>query len=425
MNILILGGGGREHAFAWKLKQSPLCEKLFVSPGNAGTSSIANNTSLNGFEAIGTFCLQNEISLVIVGPEEPLVNGVVDYFYQTDSLKHVAIVGPTQAGALLEGSKEFSKGFMEKYSIPTAKAFKANADNKADAIAYIQQMSLPMVVKADGLAAGKGVVICSTYEEAIQELTDMLDNNKFGSAGNKVLLEEFLDGIELSVFVLTDGKNYHILPTAKDYKRIGDADTGLNTGGMGAVSPVTFADDAFMQKVKERVVKPSIEGLQKEGIDYKGFLFVGLMNVKGNPFVIEYNCRMGDPETEVVLPRLQNDLVELMMATHHQNLDQHVITERPGFCTTVVLTSAGYPGNYEKGKTITGLDPAADFIPFHAGTMNQDGKIQTSGGRVIAVSAFGDSLSQALERSYQGANAIDFEGKYYRKDIGKDLMQNN
>ncbi len=422
MNILILGGGGREHAFAWKLKQSALCEKLYVSPGNAGTVSMAENVILNGFENIGSFCLDHSIGLVIVGPEEPLVNGVVDYFYHTDLLKHIPIVGPTKAGALLEGSKEFSKGFMEQYHIPTAKAFKANKYNKAEAIEYIKAMNLPIVVKADGLAAGKGVVICNSYEEAEAELTDMLDNDKFGEAGNKVLLEEFLDGIELSVFVLTDGKHYHILPTAKDYKRIGDGDTGPNTGGMGAVSPVTFADAAFMQKVEEQIVKPSIDGLLKENIDYKGFLFVGIMNVNGNPLVIEYNCRMGDPETEVVLPRLENDLVELMLATHHQTLHEHTIIERPGFCTTVVLTSGGYPGNYDKGKTITGLQNVVDAIPFHAGTINKNDNIETSGGRVIAVSAFGDTLNDALAKSYKAAAAIDFEGKYYRKDIGQDLL---
>ncbi|MDZ4757189.1 MAG: phosphoribosylamine--glycine ligase [Bacteroidota bacterium] len=422
MNILILGGGGREHAFAWKLKQSPLCEKLYISPGNAGTTTLAENIILNGFEEIGNFCIKNNIELVIVGPEEPLVNGIVDYFYSTDSLENIPIVGPTKAGALLEGSKEFSKGFMEQYHIPTAKAFKANKDNKAEAIVYIKAMNLPIVVKADGLAAGKGVIICSTYEEAEAELLEMLDNDKFGQAGSKVLLEEFLEGIELSVFVLTDGKHYHILPTAKDYKRIGDGDTGPNTGGMGAVSPVSFADAAFMQKVEELVVKPSINGLQKEDIDYKGFLFVGIMNVKGNPFVIEYNCRMGDPETEVVLPRLENDLVELMLATHHQKLDEHTIIERPGFCTTVVLTSGGYPGNYEKGKEISGLQKVLDAIPFHAGTTTHNGGTVTSGGRVLAVSAFGDTLPEALEKSYKAAANIDFEGKYYRKDIGQDLM---
>ncbi len=422
MNILILGSGGREHAFAWKFKQSKLCEKLYVSPGNAGTISLAENIILNGFEEIGNFCINNSIGLVIVGPEEPLVNGIVDYFYNTETLKQIPIVGPTKAGALLEGSKEFSKGFMEQYHIPTAKAFKANKHNKNEALEYIKTMDLPIVVKADGLAAGKGVVICKSYKEAETELIDMLDHAKFGEAGNKVLLEEFLDGIELSVFVLTDGKHYHILPTAKDYKRIGDGDTGPNTGGMGAVSPVTFADAVFMQKVEEQIVKSSIAGLLNEGIDYKGFLFVGIMNVNGNPYVIEYNCRMGDPETEVVLPRLENDLVELMLATHHQKLQEHTIIERSGFCTTVVLTSGGYPGNYDKEKTITGLQNVVNAIPFHAGTSIKNETLQTSGGRVIAVSAFGNDLTDALAKSYKAAAAIEFEGKYYRKDIGQDLM---
>ncbi len=428
MNILILGSGGREHAFALKTIQSPHCTNLYVAPGNAGTASIATNLPIgyNDFEAITQAILTHQIDLVLVGPEEPLVNGLVDLLQQHPQLPHIKVVGPTRAGAQLEGSKDFSKQFMQKYHIPTAASQTFTRQNMEEGLAYIETHALPIVLKADGLAAGKGVIIAETRTEAQATLRAMLEDQKFGEAGSKVVIEQFLRGIELSVFVLSDGTHYKILPEAKDYKRIGEKDTGLNTGGMGAVSPVVFADRNFLHKVEEKVVKPTLAGLQAEGIAYVGFIFVGLMNVKGEPYVIEYNARMGDPETEVVLPRIQSDFVELMLAATEQKLDQTELVVSSQTAVATVVVSGGYPEDYEKGKKIENLEKIDDVAVFHAGTAHdQAGNVLTSGGRVLVMTALANSLEGAVSRSQKAASTVSFEGKYYRKDIGLDLIRYN
>lgn len=425
MNILLIGSGGREHAFARSLSASKHCTQLFIAPGNAGTEEHGINVLLGvtDFPNIGKFCIENAIELVVVGPEEPLVKGIRNYFEADSQLKHIAMVGPDEIGAQMEGSKDWSKQFMARYKIPTAAYNTFDASNLNAGLAYIENMNTPIVLKADGLAAGKGVLICEKKEAAKSELSAMLLEQKFGAASQKVVIEEFLKGIELSVFVLSDGETYKILPSAKDYKRIGEGETGLNTGGMGAVSPVPFADDAFLKKVEERIVKPTIEGLKKEQIVYKGFIFIGLMNVNGNPLVIEYNCRMGDPETEVVLPRINSDLVTLMLATASGNLNETEITIDQRAATTIMLVSDGYPEQYEKGKVITGIEQVKNALVFHAGTTkNEEGKIISNGGRVIAVTALGSTLKNALELSNLGAHQISFSNKYYRRDIGFEFI---
>ncbi len=423
MNILLLGSGGREHTLAWKIKQSSLLNKLFITPGNAGTFQEGTNVSMDisNFESVGNFCLSNNIEMLVVGPEEPLVKGICDYFISNEKLKHIALIGPTKMGAQLEGSKDFSKQFMEKYNIPTARYKSFTRDTVADGFHFLKSLRAPYVLKADGLAAGKGVIILDNITEAQIALADMVEG-KFGDASKTVVIEEYLHGIEMSAFVVTDGKSYKILPSAKDYKRIGDGDKGLNTGGMGAVSPVPFADKIFMKKLEDTVIRPTVKGLLNEGIHYCGFIFFGIMNVKGDPFVIEYNVRMGDPETEVVVPRIKNDLVEIFVAMAKGKLDEinFEIDERT--VTTVMMVSEGYPEAYEKGKEILGLESVEKCIPFHAGTKFHDGKIVTNGGRVIAVSAFGNSIQEARNLSYKGVDEINFEGKYFRKDIGLDLM---
>ncbi len=422
MNILIIGGGGREHAMAWKMAQSPLLEKLFIAPGNAGTAEVGTNVpvAVDDFEGIKELVLSEKIELVVVGPEVPLVAGVVDFFNEDPDLKEVPVIGPDKKGAQLEGSKDFAKMFMHENNIPTG-VFRTFIDYTIpEGRKYLASLEPPYVLKADGLAAGKGVLIIDNLEEAQQELENMVQG-KFGKASSKVVVEEFLPGIELSVFVLTDGEGYVILPEAKDYKRIGEGDTGLNTGGMGAVSPVPFADQAFMKKVEDRIVKPTIKGLKAEWIDYKGFIFIGLMNRDGDPYVIEYNVRLGDPESEVMLPRLKTDFVELLKATAEKRLSDIEVEFDDRTVTTVMLVSGGYPGNYEKGKEITGLDKVDGSVVFHAGTKPEGDRTLTSGGRVIAVSSYGGTIKEALEKSYENAEMIDFEGKYYRRDIGFDL----
>lgn len=420
MKILILGSGGREHAFAWKISQSPKCEALFIAPGNAGTAQLGQNIAISptDFPALEAFIRKEEIDLLLVGPELPLVAGVADYF----SNKGILVIGPKKDGAQLEGSKAFSKTFMQKYGIPTAAYASFEEGEKEEALAYIENHSLPIVVKASGLAAGKGVLICESREHARQVVEEMLSGQAFGSAGQTIVIEEFLSGIEISIFVLTDGKNYKLLPSAKDYKRIGEGDTGLNTGGMGAVSPVPFADKAFIKKVEEEIVQTTIKGLQAEGIDYKGFIFIGLMVKEGIPYVLEYNVRMGDPETEVVLPRLQADILDLFEGVVKGNLDDKAFEIDPRTCTTVMLVSGGYPEAYEKGKQMQGWDSVEDSILFHAGTKEAEGKILSNGGRVLAISSFGESIEEAVGKSLKNAEKIQFEGKNYRKDIGKDLM---
>lgn len=427
MNILILGSGGREHAFAWKIRQSPKCKNLFIAPGNAGTGSCGINVPVSplDFEAVEKLVLEKQIDLVLVGPEDPLVKGIHDYFLSREPLKGIPVIGPGEAGARLEGSKDFSKQFMEKYSIPTARYKTFDKDSLAEGLEFLAGLNSPYVLKADGLAAGKGVVILTSLEEAQKELSEMLENEKFGSASAKVVIEEFLDGIELSLFVLTDGQSYKILPAAKDYKRIGEADTGLNTGGMGAVSPVPFAGDIFLSRVEEQVVRPTVEGLKKEGITYKGFIFIGLMNVGGNPFVIEYNVRMGDPETEVVLPRIKSDFVELLLSVANNSLGDTSIEVDPGTAVTVMVVSGGYPESYQKGKVITGLDKVSGSMVFHAGTKSNGDKTETSGGRVLAFTSVGNSLQEALKASYRNIEKVSFEGMYYRRDIGQDLLRLN
>lgn len=428
MNILILGSGGREHAFAWKIINSENCSNLFVAPGNAGTSQIATNVNLSviDFEGISDFVLKNKIDLVVVGPEEPLVKGIVDYFTNNASLKNVPIIGPSQHGALLEGSKDFSKQFMERHGIPTAASRTFTKSNITEGLEYIKQQDLPIVLKADGLAAGKGVLICQSHEEAAKILKEMLLEAKFGEASEKVVIEQFLDGIELSVFVATDGKSYRILPEAKDYKRIGEKDTGLNTGGMGAVSPVPFADKKFLEKVERRIVIPTIKGLEEEKIKYTGFLFIGLMNVNGDPYVIEYNVRMGDPETQAVLPRIKSDFLDLLYAMGTLNLENCPFELYDFTTTTVVMVAGGYPGTYEKGNAIEGLENSQNnnAIVFHAGTkMDSSGKIVTNGGRVLAITGMGESIDDALRNSYQMISRIHWKDNYFRKDIGLDLLK--
>ena len=422
MNILILGGGGREHTFAWKISQSPLCSNLFIAPGNAGTSNHGTNVNLNplDFEVVKTFALENKIEMIVVGPEAPLVEGVFDYFKNNSELNHIQVVGPSKEGAMLEGSKVFAKEFMAEQNIPTAAYQEFTAETLSEGLNYISIQTPPIVLKADGLAAGKGVLICPTIEEAQTELKEML-SGKFGSASAKVVIEQFLDGIEFSVFVLTDGKSYKILPVAKDYKRVGEGDTGLNTGGMGAVSPPPFVDDVLMQKVENQIIKPTIEGIQKRGFEYEGFVFIGLIRVNNEPFVIEYNCRMGDPETEVVLPRMKNDLVELFQSLKTGNLSEIEIEKDERAAVTVMLVSGGYPEKYEKGKMMSGFEKASGSILFHAGTKQNGDKIVTNGGRVLALTSFGKDFQAALKTSKSNAQLIDFEGKYYRTDIGFDL----
>ena len=424
MNILILGSGGREHAFTHKLIESEKVTKIFVAPGNAGTQKIATNLDVNptDFIAVKKAVLQYQINMVVVGPEAPLVDGVHDFFLADEELQSIPVIGPKKDGALLEGSKDFSKEFMIKHGIPTAKYQSFTKESLQEGKLFLETLSPPYVLKADGLAAGKGVLILNSLDEAKSELEEMLSNEKFGAASSTVVIEEFLDGIELSVFVLTDGKSYKILPSAKDYKRIGEGDKGLNTGGMGAISPVPFADSAFLNKVEEQVVKPTVNGLQKDGIDYRGFIFIGLMNVNGNPQVIEYNVRMGDPETEVVLPRINSDLFELFEGVANQNLHEKEFSVSNQIGTTIMLVSGGYPEAYEKGKSISGLENVKESIVFHAGTTTKDNAIVTSGGRVIAVTSFADTIQEALDKSYRSIDKIHFEKMNYRKDIGFDLV---
>lgn len=423
MNILILGSGGREHTFAWKVSQSPLCNALFVAPGNSGTASIATNIdiSVTDFQGLKNQVLIHAISMVVVGPEDPLVNGIYDFFSNDPELQHVAVIGPTKAAAQLEGSKEFAKEFLYRHNIPTAAYESFTKHNIEAGFAFLDTLKPPYVLKADGLAAGKGVLILKDVNEAKQELQNMLLDSKFGAASSKVVIEEFLDGIELSCFVLTDGKQYKILPTAKDYKRIGEGDTGLNTGGMGAISPVPFAGEVLLKKIEDKIVKPTVDGLTKDHLPYKGFIFIGLIVVDSEPIVIEYNVRMGDPETEAVLPRLKTDLVEIFQAIDKQRLNEIDIEIDPQTAVTVMLVSGGYPEAYEKGKKITGLENVENSIIFHAGANNKNGQIVTSGGRVMAVTSFGTDFKSALETSYKSIEAIKFEGMNYRKDIGFDL----
>jgi phosphoribosylamine---glycine ligase len=428
MNILILGSGGREHAFAWKISQSPLCDNLFVAPGNAGTAELATNLPLsyNDFDAVAMAVVENSIDLLLVGPEEPLVMGIVDYFETKSEFQKLRIIGPNQAGAQLEGSKDFSKAFMQKYGIPTASSRTFTAESLEIGLEYLEHHALPIVLKADGLAAGKGVIIAEKHVDAEAAFIEMLIDGKFGSAGNKVVVEQFLKGIELSVFVLTDGENYKILPEAKDYKRIGENDTGLNTGGMGAVSPVAFADANFLRRVEEKVVKPTLLGLKNEGIKYVGFLFIGLMNIKGEPYVIEYNVRMGDPETEVVLPRIQSDFLVLLASASKGTLQDVEMKISPQVAVTTVLVSGGYPEDYEKGKVISGCENAEDVFVYHAGTtFNGNTEVVTNGGRVMALTGIANSLENAVHKSQRAAQTVQFEGKYFRHDIGMDLIRYN
>lgn len=422
MNILLLGSGGREHALAWKLAQSLRLKSLYIAPGNAGTAEVGVNVPLSAtdFPALKAFALEKAIDMVVVGPEDPLVKGVYDYFKADPLVAHIPVIGPSQSGARLEGSKEFSKGFMDRHHIPTARYLSVNKDNLEEGVAFLNSLKSPYVLKADGLAAGKGVLILSDLDEAVKELASMLDG-KFGEASRTVVIEEFLSGIECSVFALTDGRHYKILPVAKDYKRIGEGDTGLNTGGMGAISPVAFADERFMDLVEKRIIRPTVDGLHAEGIVYTGFIFFGLINVGGDPFVIEYNARMGDPETEVVMPRLKSDLIDLLEAAANGTLDKVALEVDDRYAVTVMLVSGGYPGDYVKGKVITGCEASSDSLIFHAGTSRKEGALVTNGGRVLAITSYGTSKQEALAASFKRASSIQFEGRYFRSDIGFDL----
>jgi len=427
MNVLVLGSGGREHAIAWKLAQSSQLENLYIAPGNPGTASLGVNValSLTDFDGIASFALENNVQIVVVGPEDPLVNGIHDYFEDKEELSGITIIGPKKEGAIIEGSKDFSKAFMKKYNIPTAKYSSFSEENLESGYAYLEKMSPPYVLKADGLAAGKGVLILDDLNQAKTELRKMVAEKKFGEASSTVVIEQFLAGIEVSVFVITDGKSYKILPEAKDYKRIGEADTGLNTGGMGAISPVPFANRDFMDKVDNQVIIPTIKGLRAEGIDYSGFIFFGLISVKGDPYVIEYNCRLGDPETEVVMPRLKSDLLELFDGIATGTLSERDVQIDPRTASTVMMVSGGYPEDYEKGKVIKGLHAIEDSIVFHAGTKDDSGLIKTNGGRVLAVTSYGKDIETALKISYESAHKIQFENRYFRKDLGFDLIKKN
>jgi phosphoribosylamine--glycine ligase len=424
MNILLLGSGGRESAFAWKISQSPKCDNLFIAPGNAGTGQYGTNVNLKvtDFESIKAFALANSINMVLVGPEEPLVKGIHDFFLADEQLKNIPVVGPQQQAAQLEGSKDFSKQFMERHSIPTAKSKTFTRDTLQEGFDYLATASLPVVLKADGLAAGKGVLICLTLEEARQELLEMLTEAKFGDASSKVVVEQFLQGIELSVFVMTDGNSYKVLPEAKDYKRIGEGDTGLNTGGMGSVSPVPFADEDFMRKVEERIIIPTVEGLKQEGIPYKGFIFIGLMNCYGEPYTIEYNCRMGDPETESVMPRIESDFVDLLMGVAEGNLIEREMVISDKVAATVVCVAGGYPGEYLKDKAISGIDNVRDSHVFHAGTTLNGEEVRATGGRVLAITSLQNDMFSALQQATADASRIYYDGVYFRKDIGFDLL---
>jgi phosphoribosylamine---glycine ligase len=429
MNILLIGGGGREHAFAWKITSSPLCTKLYVAPGNPGTAQLAVNLplSVSDFEGIAAAVLKYGIEMVVVGPEEPLVKGISDYFLNHSDLQHIPVIGPGKLGARLEGSKDFSKSFMSRHAIPTAASQTFTSENIAEGLAFIQNQKLPIVLKADGLAAGKGVLICESYQEAEDSLKEMLLEKKFGEASAKVVIEQFLEGIELSVFVATDGQSYIILPEAKDYKRIGEGDSGLNTGGMGAISPVPFADSDFLRKVEDKIVIPTVKGLAEENIPYTGFLFIGLMNVDGEPFVIEYNVRMGDPETEAVLPRIKSDFLEMLAGMGTKKLHQYQLEVHELTASTIVLVAGGYPGDYEKGNTISGLEDIngdQDALVFHAGTRHGEfAEIQTNGGRVLAITGLGNGLEKALKNAYATAERVCWKNLYYRKDIGQDILK--
>ncbi len=424
MNILIIGSGGREHAFAWKIAKSSSCNKLFIAPGNAGTSELGSNINIeiNDFESIKEFVIDENIELVLVGPENPLVNGIYNFFKEDEELKDVSLIGPSKEGAQLEGSKRFAKEFMLRHNIPTARYQAFNKDNLEDGYAFLENIeSPPYVLKADGLAAGKGVLILNNLQEAKNELKAMVADEKFGAASKTVVIEEFLDGIELSVFILTDGDSYKILPSAKDYKRIGEGNTGLNTGGMGAISPVPFADRFYMEKVEREIIKPTVEGLKKDNIEYKGFIFIGIINVKGEPKVIEYNVRMGDPETEVIIPRIKSDLLNLLKGIGDGTFSEKDLEITEEVATTVMLVSGGYPEVYEKGEEITGIEKVNNSIIFHAGTKQEGGTLKTNGGRVITLTSFGENMCEALKKSFDSAEKINFKGKYFRKDIGFDL----
>jgi phosphoribosylamine--glycine ligase len=423
MNVLILGSGGREHAFAWKIAKSSSCNKLFIAPGNAGTAEMGTNINIevNDFESIKKFVLTENIELVLVGPEDPLVNGIYNFFKEDKQLMNISLIGPSKEGAQLEGSKQFAKEFMFRHNIPTAKYQAFSKDNLAEGYTFLESLEAPYVLKADGLAAGKGVLILNDLQEAKDELKAMVADAKFGTASSTVVIEEFLDGIELSVFVLTDGDSYKILPSAKDYKRIGEGNTGLNTGGMGAISPVPFADRFYIEKVEREIIKPTVEGLKKDNIEYKGFIFIGLINVKGEPKVIEYNVRMGDPETEVVIPRIKSDLLNLLKGIGDGTFSEKDLEISEEVATTIMLVSGGYPEAYEKGKQITGIEKVSDSIVFHAGTKQEGEVVKTNGGRVIALTSFGENMNDSLKKSFDSAEKIAFEGKYFRKDIGFDL----